>query len=75
MVKFLRNFENRGIKIARVNSILITKIYQFTVIYLNFVRCWGSVVMSTSFKLTASAESINREVYHQSNSNIKKKVN
>ena len=25
MVKFLRKFENRGIKIARVNSILITK--------------------------------------------------
>ena len=25
MVEFLRNFENPGIKIARVNSILITK--------------------------------------------------
>ena len=26
MVEFFRNFENRGIKIARVNSVLITKI-------------------------------------------------
>ena len=25
MIEFLRKFENRGIKIARVNSILITK--------------------------------------------------
>ena len=35
MVKFLRNFDSRGIKIARVNSILITD--QFTEI-LNGVR-------------------------------------
>ena len=48
MVEFLRKFENRGIKIARVNSILITKIYKFTVIYFNFVQGWGSVVMLTS---------------------------
>ena len=47
MVEFLKKFENRGIKIARVNSILITKIYQFTVIYF-FVPCWGSVVMLIS---------------------------
>ena len=46
MVEFLRKFENRGIKIARVNSI-ITKSTSF-VIYFNFVRCWGSVVMLTS---------------------------
>ena len=35
IVEFLRTFENRGIKITRVNSILITKIlqiYQFTLI-------------------------------------------
>ena len=28
-VEFLRKFENRGIKIARVNSILITKFVDF----------------------------------------------
>ena len=48
MVEFLRKFENHIIKIARVNWILIIKIYQFTVIYINFVLCWGSVVMLTS---------------------------
>ena len=48
MVEFFREFENRAIKIGRDNSILITQIYQFTVIYFNFVRCWGSVVMLTS---------------------------
>ena len=48
MVEFLRKFENLAIKVFRVNSILIIKIYQFTVIYFNFVRCWASVVMLTS---------------------------
>ena len=48
MVDFLRKFENRAIKIGRDNSILVTKIYQFTVIYFNFVRCWVSVVMLAS---------------------------
>ena len=43
MSVFLVKFENRGIKIARVNSSLITKIS----IYFNFVWRWGSVVMST----------------------------
>ena len=42
MVEFLRKFENRGIKIAPVNSILITKSIDL-VIYFNFdgvgVRC------------------------------------
>ena len=33
MVEFLRKFENRGIKIARVNSILITKIHQINKFY------------------------------------------
>ena len=43
MVKFLRKFENRGIKIARVNLILITKsinLQLFTLIfYGGWVRC------------------------------------
>ena len=43
MVKFLRKFENRGIKIARVNSIASPT----QSIYFNFVRCWGPVVMLT----------------------------
>ena len=56
MVEFLRKFENRAIKIVRDNLILIAKIYQFTIIHFNFVRCWGSVVMLTS--LTARAQYI-----------------
>ena len=32
MVEFLRKFEHRSIKIARVNSIRIHQIYQFTLI-------------------------------------------
>ena len=41
MVEFLRKFENRAIKSGQANSIPITQIYKFTVIYFNFVRCWG----------------------------------
>ena len=62
MVEFLRKFENRVIKIHRDNSIFITKIYQITDIYFNFVRCWGSVVMLT-FLNSPPAQSIYREVY------------
>ena len=47
MVRFLIKFDNRGIEISRVNSILITKSFNI-VIYFNFVWCWGSVVMLTS---------------------------
>ena len=43
MVEFLRKFENRGIKIVRVNSI----VSQNPSICFNFVQCWGSVVMLT----------------------------
>ena len=43
MIEFLRIFENRGIKIARVNSILITKYInlQFCtyILYGDGVRC------------------------------------
>ena len=39
MVKFLNKFENRGIKIARVNRILITNLS----IYFNFERFWGQL--------------------------------
>ena len=52
MVEFPRKFENRAVKIGRVNSILITKIYKFTVIYFDDI-----------FKLTARAQSIYREIY------------
>ena len=48
MVEFLIKIENRAIKIGRDNSILITKINLFTVIYFNSVRCWGSVAMLAS---------------------------
>ena len=40
MIEFLRKFENRDIKIALVNSILIAKSIN-TVIYFNFVRFEG----------------------------------
>ena len=60
MVKFHRKFENRAIQIGRDNSILIKKTYQFTVEFCMVlgVRCDDDI-----FKLTASAQSINREVY------------
>ena len=62
MVEFLRNFENRGIKIDQINSILITKsinLQLFTLILYGVgVRCDVDI-----FKLTARAQSINREVY------------
>ena len=57
MVEFFRKFQNRGIKIARVNLILITQFSQFTVMYFNFVRCWGKAIFS--------AQSLNREVCSQ----------
>ena len=63
MVEFLRKFENRGIKIPRVNSILITKpinLQFFTVI---LYGVWGFLCDDDIFKLTASALSNNREIY------------
>ena len=61
MVEFFRKFENRAIKICWDNSIIIAKIYQFKVtliLYCVGVRCKVDI-----FKLTASAQSIYREVY------------
>ena len=46
--EFLRKFENRAIKFGTDNSIRITKIYQFTVIYSNLVRCCGAAGMLAS---------------------------
>ena len=60
MIEFLKKFEKRAIKSGRDNSILITKINQFAVICFNFVGCRCDVDI---FKLTASAQSIYREVY------------
>ena len=59
-VEFLTKFENPGIKIARVNSILITNSMDFQsfTLILHGARC--DVDM---FKLTVSAQSIYREVY------------
>ena len=73
MVEFLRKFENRAIKISRDNSIRITKIHHFTVIYLNFVRFGGPCDVDI-FKLTASAQSIYREVY-DTKFNLAKTIN
>ena len=63
MIEFFIKFKNRGIKIARASELAIYyKIYQFTVLYFNFVvlgvRCDVDIL-----KLTASAQYINREVY------------
>ena len=65
MVEFERKFENRGIKIALFNSILHNQIFQFTVFYINFVRCWGSIVMLISLNQPTSLSPliINRQVY------------
>ena len=62
MIEILRKFENRAIKILRDYSILITKIYQFRVIYFNFVMCCGVSCDVDVIKQTASAQFINREV-------------
>ena len=65
MVEFLRKFDNSGIKIAGVNSILITKSTNLQLFFFNFGRCCGDRCEDI-FKLTVSALSINREVYGQS---------
>ena len=46
MLVFLGKFENRGIKIVRVNSIRITK----SINSFEFCVVWGSVVMLTFLK-------------------------
>ena len=61
-----QNIENRGISIARVNSILSTKyinlqLFSF-ILYGIGVRCDVNI-----FKLTASAQSIYRKVYGSRN--------
>ena len=59
MVKFWRKFDNRDIKIALVNSIFITK----AINKLSFCVVLGIFCDVDIFKLTASAQSINWEVY------------
>ena len=58
MVEFLRKFENRGIKIARVNLIHITKSFNLQLFALIFVRCWGPLWSMAIF----SDQSIYRDV-------------
>ena len=59
MVEFLRKFENRSIKIARVNSIRIMK----SISLVEFCTVIGVRCDIDIFKLTTRAQSINREVY------------
>ena len=63
MIEFLSKFENRSIKFARVNSILITKSINLQLITLILcgagVRCDIDIFI---YKPTASAQSFNREV-------------
>ena len=50
IVKFLRKFENRGMKIARINSILFTKYINLELlILLTFCTLLGSVVIEGDF--------------------------
>ena len=58
MVKFLRKFENRGIKIARVNSILITKSIYLQLFTFTLHGVWGPLRSKAIFR----AQSIYREV-------------
>ena len=74
MVEFLRKFENHAIKIRRDNSILITKICQFIVIYFNFCTAIGVRCDVDIFKLTASAQSIYREVYDWINMKLNQRL-
>ena len=46
MVKFVRKFENRGIKIARVNSIRMTKPFN----YFNFALWLGTLWLKAIFR-------------------------
>ena len=62
MVEFLRKFEDRVIKIAVVNSILITKSLNLQL----FTLMWYGVVGPLSSKAIFRAQSINREVYASS---------
>ena len=61
MVEFPRRSENRGIKFAGVNSIRITKSINLPI----FCTVLGVSCDIDVFKLTASAQSFNREVYGQ----------
>ena len=63
MVKFLRKFENRGIKIGRVNSILITNSINLQLFTLILYGVGGPSWCWHLYKLTDSAQSIYREVY------------
>ena len=59
MIEFLRKFETRSIKIARVNSILITKSINFQ-LFILILYCVGGPLWS---KAIFRAQSIYREVY------------
>ena len=58
MVEFLRKFENGGVKIARVNLILITKSMDFQLF--TFILCGFGGGDVDIFKPTARAQSIYR---------------
>ena len=62
MVEFHIKFENRGIKIARLNSILIAKSVNLQLFTLILYGVWVCCEVDI-FELTASAQSVIREVY------------
>ena len=62
MIEFLRKFKNRSIKIDRVNLIVITKFINLQ-LFILILYGVGGLFDIYIFKLTASAQSINREVY------------
>ena len=59
MVEFFRKFENRGIKITRVNSILIAKSLNLQLFTLILYGVWGPLWSKAIF----SAQSNYRVVY------------
>ena len=50
MIEFLRKFENRGIKIVRVNLILITKSIKTLILYGVGVRCCQGSLRALAFR-------------------------
>ena len=63
MFEFLRKFEDPGIKISRVNSILINFFFINLQLFTFILSCVGVRCDVDIFKLTSSAQSIYREVY------------
>ena len=57
LTRVFLKFENRDIKITRVNTIFITKYVNLKLfIYFNFVRCWGPLWSNAIFRASTFIE-------------------